>query len=286
MGIEIRQLGSNSFEFSFSTNVADSELLEALTNRIDGTNGWILHDASPGGTGTAKCFKALNKDGTTYKFVILRLISGTLSTEVYETWNAATHTGTNLTAYSNGYGTYIQWLGFSTLAMPVRLFLFINPRWLAVHSVWPFTGARSYFNGCFEFSRDNAGDTVSANYPCFCFFHSDVPRGLPRDSGNNTGGNALIDVITMYAPDAPTYYNAPSVANPWSGKHWAPSLYVRERRRVLRGRLYGLRAFTNYAGLLLDRAMLAVDSDYLEIGGSERSHLILPIGNLRFLVPL
>lgn len=61
--------------------------------------GWSIHDASAGTN--AKCYKSLQKDGTSYTYMVLDW-NTTISTGVaglivrlYEDWNATTHTGTN-----------------------------------------------------------------------------------------------------------------------------------------------------------------------------------------------
>ena len=61
--------------------------------------GWAIHDASAGTN--AKCYKSLQKDGTSYTYMVLDW-NTTISTGVaglivrlYEDWNAGTHAGTN-----------------------------------------------------------------------------------------------------------------------------------------------------------------------------------------------
>ena len=61
--------------------------------------GWSVHDASAGTN--AKCYKSLQKDGTSYTYMVLDW-NTTISTGVaglcirlYEDWNATTHVGTN-----------------------------------------------------------------------------------------------------------------------------------------------------------------------------------------------
>lgn len=59
--------------------------------------GWTLHDAAAG-TNTQN-IKALNQDGTTYKYFSLQMTSTTtMSGAFYESWNAIAHTGTNWAA--------------------------------------------------------------------------------------------------------------------------------------------------------------------------------------------
>ena len=61
--------------------------------------GWSIHDASAGTN--AKCYKSLQKDGTSYTYMVLDW-NTTISTglaglvvRLYEDWNATTHAGTN-----------------------------------------------------------------------------------------------------------------------------------------------------------------------------------------------
>lgn len=61
--------------------------------------GWSIHDAAAGTN--AKCYKSLQKDGTSYTYMVLdwntTISAGVagLIVRLFEDWNAVTHTGTN-----------------------------------------------------------------------------------------------------------------------------------------------------------------------------------------------
>lgn len=132
--------------------------------------GWTVWDAAAGTN--AQCIRALNQDGTTYKYYTLQAANGTtIGGTVSEAWNAATHTGTNTTTQSTctwdssggGY-FYIYATSKNIVIMP-----------------WITTG---YINGnglsVFEVSRD----TIPATYPCHYMVNSFASMG----QSNNTSG--------------------------------------------------------------------------------------------------
>lgn len=60
--------------------------------------GWSVWDAAAGTN--AQVFRALNGDGTTYKYMYVGVTATTYDVRCYESWNATTHVGTNLSASS------------------------------------------------------------------------------------------------------------------------------------------------------------------------------------------
>jgi hypothetical protein len=310
MAVTTTALGPNSYQLDYTNGTTATELMAALEAAIIDGHGWEVHDASPGGTGTAKCFKALNKDGTTYKFVIVRINANSLTTEVYENWNATTHVGTNMAYLSNdaNSGSYFY------TTQSGQLFLFVSPRWLGLLSRNVMTGTLGYLNtsfqgahGCFEISRDNAEDTAAAGYPCAAFLNTawfqhspDATAGfgyLPRNRSNSVGSASGLDVSSIFAKAVGATNRIttliPSVVNPWNNKDWALTIYVHESTtKTLRGRFYGLKLFTHNKYLLMDRAVIKVDADFLYSAvGTDTDHHIIETGHntsraTRILIPI
>lgn len=89
-----------SRRLSVSSGTPLADIMAAVeTVLTTAPGGWTVHDASAGTN--AKCYKALQKDGTSYTYMVLDW-NTTISTGVaglcvrlYEDWNAGTHTGTN-----------------------------------------------------------------------------------------------------------------------------------------------------------------------------------------------
>lgn len=89
-----------SRRLSVSSGTPLADIMAAVeTVLTTAPGGWTVHDASAGTN--AKCYKALQKDGTSYTYMVLDW-NTTISTGVaglcvrlYEDWNAGTHAGTN-----------------------------------------------------------------------------------------------------------------------------------------------------------------------------------------------
>lgn len=89
---------SRRLSITSGTSLADiMAAVETVLTTAPG--GWTVHDASAGTN--AKCYKELQKDGTSYTYMVLDW-NTTISTGIaglcirlYETWNETTHAGTN-----------------------------------------------------------------------------------------------------------------------------------------------------------------------------------------------
>jgi len=92
--------GDRSRRISVTSGSALADVIAAIeTILTTAPGGWSIHDASAGTN--AKCYKSLQKDGTSYTYMVLDW-NTTISTGVaglivrlYEDWNATTHAGTN-----------------------------------------------------------------------------------------------------------------------------------------------------------------------------------------------
>lgn len=287
MSIVNTPMGPNSFQFDYSTGTTVAEIFTALEAEIINGHGWELHDGAAGIN--QRCYKALNKDGVTYKYVVLDLnTASVLKLVVYETWNATAHTGTNK---ANTSDTAAK-AGAVTAAQPGQIFLFINPRWLAMTTRNPFNGvlnsdptAQGIF-GCFEFTRDNSEDTGAAGVPCFMFmntssmYYGDGCAWSPRFKNGAVTTAAKLELSTILGKtrDAAYKFNdfMPTTKNPWNNKDWALTLYVHEPAFVMRGRVFGLKATTQNAYLILDRIISKCDEDYMyDDAGTDKEHHII-----------
>ena len=129
--------------------------------------GWVLHDALAGTN--KKCYKApLADDATKFKYMVLDFnSSGYLKTTIYESWDATSHTGTNLCYYSDQY-SYGQKIDTTTGG---TMYVFASARF-AVFASNTNQWSGSYGpTGVVERTRDLPFDTVAAGYPPFGFIH-------------------------------------------------------------------------------------------------------------------
>jgi hypothetical protein len=177
--------------------------------------GWELHDASAGTN--AICVKApLADDITKYKYVVLDTnTSGYIYTKVYETWNASTHTGTNL-CYTSDVNTYSQKV---SLTAGGRIYIAASVRALNVLGEYGTTYGSSSsgyaWSGCCERSRIGPWDTVAKGFPPFFFnaglaggnFHY-APRLLKYDNTTLVGASAPLtnSYILPVSGTRPTTY--------------------------------------------------------------------------------
>ena len=101
-----------------------SNVLSAVETFIT-AHGWSVHDASAGTN--AKAYSAPNKDGSTYKYVVLDVnTAGYIIMKLYESWNATTHAGTNLATNSDS-TSYCQQLDVTNGS---TLYVGAHARWL------------------------------------------------------------------------------------------------------------------------------------------------------------
>ncbi len=293
MGISTTALGTNSFQIDYTTGTTQADLLTAIKNAItnSGANdrGWEAYDLAAGSNAIA--FRALNKDGVTYKYVVVDInTTSVLLLKTYETWDSSAHTGTNL-CYNSDSATY----GAKYITTgPGQLFVFVNARWLAMLSRDVVSGQLNYNSsyqgliGCFEVARDNAEDTAAANYPPFFwtntsnfFMTAFACCGFsPRTRDGSTGANAKIEIATILGKTVGTTTKAqsfvPSTTNVWNAKDWGLTLYVHEPSNSVRGRAFGLKLFTMTKLLLLDKSTIKVNSDYIySVSGTDADHHVI-----------
>lgn len=287
MSIVNTPMGEHSFQFDYSTGTTVSEIITALEAEILNNHGWELHDAAAGTN--QRCYRAKNKDDVTYKYVVLDLATAnSIKLVVWENWNATTHVGTNKANLSD----VAAKAGAVTATQPGQIFLFINPRWLAMVTRNPFNGVLNSdpsgqgIFGCFEFTRDNTNDDGADGLPCFMFmntcdmYFNNGCAWSPRlkNGAVTTGAKLELSSILGKTRDAVFKFGdfIPKTKNPWNNKDWALTLYVHEPAFVMRGRIFGLKVTTQSAYLILDRIVSKCDADFMydEDGADTEHHIV------------
>lgn len=298
MAVTTTKLGVNSWEFDYTTGTTAAEITAALDAVIVGelnNTGWTIHDNV---SDVVKCYKALNQDGETFKYVVLDLATANvLLIKHYETWDELTHTGTNMAHMSDN----VLYAGKYTITGPGQIFLYISEMWFAVATRDPATGQLNNNNawqgifGVFEIARDNPEDTAEAGYPPTVWMNTNMmftnPTTsvkccgfMPRTRSGAVGAAAMVEVSTILGRTrSDTIVKLgnfiPTATNIWNNKDWALTLYVIEPGFVARGRVYGLKGFTTSKNLFMDKASVVVDADYFyNIAGESKDHFIVVNG--------
>ncbi len=310
MSVTTTQIGTNSFQLDYTTGTTQSEIKAAVEAAVT-AGGWTVFDAAAIAGGMGVCYSAPNADGASTKYVVIDYTGGNIVIKLYETWNATAHTGTNLatgsdvTAYGGKYVTNA----------PGQIFVYVSPRWLAMVTRDPATGqlnsntAWQGVFGAFEVARDNPEDTAVAGYPPviwlnshFLFLNPTAPSALSccafmsRTRSGAVGVAALVELGTLLgkprsASTIKTQAFVPTSTNLWNNKDWSLTLYASEPGGVVRGRVYGLKAFTYNKNLFMDKAAVNCDGDYFfNSSGSAADHFVIISGTYgsaagRVLIP-
>ncbi len=307
------QLGNNTWVVSYAMGSTVTDISTAVTAVVTG-NGWTVHDAAAGTN--AICYKAANIDGSTFKYVVLDYnTTGWMLMKVYEDWNATAHTGTNVCPRGTDVTIgYQQALNLTT--DKGLLYCFVNATYMSfiIRQYTTSVLGNSLIcgiTGCFEFSRDNPDDTVAAGFPIHCFLNTGIlgenavatneTISLPRTKTGNTGVNQYGEVSTVVGK---TLYTTPWVlknmlptaVSLWSSKDWAISLYAQDGTPTapsVRGRIQGLKAFTQNRLNFMDRIQVPCDAALnYDPTGTLTDHFVIPGGKqgaglytVRFLIP-
>lgn len=183
--------------------------------------GWTVFDASAGTN--KQCISAPCAGGGPDKYVVLDFnTSGYVLSKLYETWNASTHTGTNVANLSDN-ASYSPTINATTGGI---LFLAATNRYLIVQGyisgIWSANGPAIIV----ERERIDPWDTSAAGYPCGLFgslstaidqyttastnngFHSPRCKGATSDV---TGANACYDALTAIGMGSNAYNYASPV---------------------------------------------------------------------------
>lgn len=298
MSVTSTQIGTNSFQLDYTTGTTLAEIRTAVEAAVT-ANGWTVFDAAAISGGMGVCYSAPNADGASQKYVVIDYTGGTIVIKLYESWNATTHLGTNLATGSDLpiYG------GKYSLTAPGQIFIYVSARWMAMVTRDPATGQLNNNTawqgafGVFEVARDNPEDTAAAGYPPviwlnthFLFLNPTAPSALSccafmsRTRNGSVGVAALVELGTLLgkprsAQSVKTQAFVPTTTNLWNSKDWSLTLYASEPGGVVRGRVYGLKAFTYNKNLFMDKAAVAVDADYFfNSSGESKDHFVIISG--------
>lgn len=299
----VTSLGSNSCRIDYPVAATLANLMDTVETWIT-AHGWAVYDASAGTS--AKAYRALNLDGSTYKYIVLDYsASGYIKMKVYESWNSGTHAGTNLAFQSDG-ANYCQRVNLSAGA---TLYLYAQAAYLLSTNVISGVVGSSTGNafcGCVEVTRDNPEDTVAAGYPCFgwvngyfifapvyCFIS---PRLRDGTTGANAGSYNFVSTILGFSgfmgeagSPASMYKYMPSFVNAWSAKNWALEMrvgklmtdggYTWSTSPEIKGRLLGLKLITKSTGTQGDAIQIKVDATgFPDPNGTLTDHWVLSEG--------
>ncbi|MBF0214946.1 MAG: hypothetical protein HQM00_15525 [Magnetococcales bacterium] len=150
--------------------------------------GWELQDASAGTNG--KALRSPYVDGSGYKYVYIDAnVSGKIMVRLYEIWNAASHSGTNLANGSDTSGVSMD------TGTGGRLQLYASARYLIIGAD---TGATPYPICVMEMTRMG----MDALYPASIWGNltTSLPSTSPRVStpaGDRTGSNAYVTLCSL-----------------------------------------------------------------------------------------
>ena len=176
MTVSSAQYTTNSYRITILNEVTYSNILSAVNQAIT-TLGWTQYDyvaqSAPGLGSTSNksplytyVYRALNYDGVTYKYCIVRwdIIKMVFYTSTCESWNTTTHIATN-ESWSQA-GAFAQHYDIKDC----YIFVAATTRHLVI---WPFIkNEPEMWSGVFEFERVAQEDTVATNTPCWAWTNS------------------------------------------------------------------------------------------------------------------
>lgn len=242
--------------------------------------GWTVYDSIAGTN--AQCLRALNLDGSTYKYLVIDLnTANKMYGKVYQSWDSGAHTGTNLSYNSDSTSQGCQKIDTTGGGV---LYIGASARYAVFNSyaggIWGVNSAGVYApTGIFERTRAAAWDTTGAGYPPYVYltgYFTEVswagfadtagasvitsPR-IKGLSGDLTGINAGLDACTEFGAGAgqaaypikdsqPTARGFDSALNL---KHFMHEIAVVRKGQALKaGKLYGLYMTTTSYGSAAD----------------------------------
>lgn len=305
MTIQVSSLGPNSSSISYSADTAPTEIHDALVSSLQGF-GWTVYDPNQDTlTDNTTVMMALCADGTSPKYLAVRVADPFVYMEVYETWSTATHSGTNM-AHNSDQDGYAQRLSLPTGGL---IYMFASVRYAFIQSVLSSNtiGASNGkgFCGIAEVSRDNS-EEVPGDAPLFVWLnsylflghggHADTtsylyswPR-LPAALGNGTGADAsrythTSSIFGCSINSTETYNFCPKASNPLStsGHNFVTNINAMGYTPAffIRGRFYGLKQLATNIGMNMDTISMRVDTELFYSGNGQnvRDHFVLSAGS-------
>ena len=297
MSVTTYTLGDNSAAIVIAPGSLLADVITAFEAFIT-SHGWSMHDNT---LTNKRVFVAPNLDGSTFKYMMLDFnTSGSIFVLAYETWNNATHTGTNSVTTVSSYTPTLD------LTQKTEYYLFATARWCAFTAKQPnnasigiHTNSRGII-GVFETARDHPGDTVGAGFPCFCLLHGDMrySTGSGTYSGGNSGclvprtdlGTTLVQQMSILS----TLYGAayvesgasggysdathPNISTPVYGINTVATAtpVVVTRGGQYKGRVFGLKQIQDNVGARMSKIVIPVDANFFEqSGGTDHDFFIV-----------
>lgn len=207
--------------------------------------GWTVHDAAAGTN--AKCIKSpLADDAATFKYLVVDTnTTGYILGKVYETWNAQTHTGTNLAYYSDS-TSYCQRVSTSA----AKIYLSASARHGLMFSDMAGVLGSSTGNspsGCYERTRTMPWDTPAAGYPPYGFINFGLaqsagnfypPRIKRRSTTDGTGATAVSVLASTYVSHVGAFVDT-GVVTDGQGGEYVPLLPLLMTRLAMTGTFPG-----------------------------------------------
>lgn len=284
---------------SVATAHTFTDFANAVKDAITGTNpvkatGWTLLDEFTAGRIHTQVFRALNKDGLTYKNIILRYDHSetAIYTSTCESWNDVTHVATNECWTFGNHAPIPYKLNYSDILIMVA------PRWCVLTSV--IHNEVGMWAGVFEMEREDVADTAAENYPCWGWMSSALwtlgstvrdlrPLGatnhtlicMPRVRTGGVGINAAMfwtadfglfsnpNIFDQVSKPAANWYLSNSVAGLEKTKWDETKLLTLPIKPVHAqtvdtvsnyGKIFGLKT-TNPQGAQLNKMPIAIDTD-------------------------
>lgn len=309
MTITTTALGTYTKQFSLSGENGMSGTISAVDTWITTASqpGWVLHDtvtSADGGGLITKVYKAINKDATSYKYLILRYetLKWRFMTSTCESWDTGTHAPTN-EAFTFGDSMAVHLLPNSS-----DLVVFASPRYAIFQSF--IRNMPDIWQGVIEMEREAPEDTAGAGYPCWAWINGQTYAqcyqsahgssdyygtgtaafSMPRTRNGATGIAAATNHVITSAILPNTGYNAPfadylythSVTYGWdtnkklihTPKNYHPTVGSPQANY---GRHFGLK-ITPPVGEVMNKVAVPVDSDkFFSAGGSNADHWVLPL---------
>lgn len=172
MTFALTTLGPNSKKLAYTFNETPVTVMAQMRSILP-TMGWTLHDSSDAQYNVFSVFKAPIAGTSNYKYMKLSYPgpgSTYITIDIYESWNASTHSGTNTAVQYN--------FSLDTIA-DSEIYIFANSRYCLFLSKTNGIGGYGYANngafvGCVEFTEDR--ETLGA-YPNFLIISSNCGMG-------------------------------------------------------------------------------------------------------------
>lgn len=274
MAVTITAIGPNSKRVDYDPGSALVDVINAIETALTAM-GWTLHDAAAGVN--ARAYSAVCVDGVRTKYIVLDFnTAGYMLCKTYESWNAATHAGTNL-CYLSDNTSYAQRL---SLTNGGQMFVLAAVRYACFLSYQSGLWGASTFAcpcGCFEYLPSNPEDTAVAGYPCWVWLNMgqllngnsslfSPPRNRAGQTGagaagpyNNVYNNAVIHALGVCS--SMINYPSPGAVNPWNSNYAVSDLLLAmPYYAMLYGKLFGIKIYAVNVGTNMDTVPLKIDA--------------------------